>query len=382
MKKIALVFDGLEQGGIERIGVDYVRMCRELGYEVDVYNLAPKHYVTAQFLPKDIKVYNKTFLKYFCPELYSYGAQKWWWGKYAYAIVSPLLTLAQGIRKIVTRKRKYAVATSIAGHINDLSFVAKNFIKADRKICWCHGNILSYFAICDAYPFLYKKVDKFVVLSSAAQKDIYAGHKYMYDKEIIKIYNPTYFSLSSCNKEKVEEYSTKYGDFIWMVSRFEWRKAHEIAIEAVKRLKEKGVDKKIVFVGSGETLDGHKKFAEKIGIADNCIFTGYQSNVQDYIAASHVNLLTSRWEGLPTVIVEAMTIGKPCVMTNSDDGEVSGNGKYCKLVEIDDIDAIVDGLYELYTNPETYKKYQGLSLERAKAFAPDTVKSKLAKLLS
>ena len=77
-----------------------------------------------------------------------------------------------------------------------------------------------------------------------------------------------------------------------------------------------------------------------------------------------------------------MTIGKPCVMTNSDDGEVSGNGKYCKLVEIDDIDAIVDGLYELYTNPETYKKYQGLSLERAKAFAPDTVKSKLAKLLS
>ena len=192
---------------------------------------------------------------------------------------------------------------------------------------------MSYFAICDAYPFLYKKVDKFVVLSSAAQKDIYAGHKYMYDKEIIKIYNPTYFSLSSCNKEKVEEYSTKYGDFILMVSRFEWRKAHEIAIEAVKRLKEKGVDRKIVFVGSGETLDGHKKFAEKIGIADNCIFTGYQSNVQDYIAASHVNLLTSRWEGLPTVIVEAMTIGKPCVMTNSDDGEVSGNGKYCKLVE-------------------------------------------------
>ena len=59
MKKIAFVFDGLEQGGIERIGVDYVRMCRELGYEVDVYNLAPKHYVTAQFLPKDVKVFNK-----------------------------------------------------------------------------------------------------------------------------------------------------------------------------------------------------------------------------------------------------------------------------------------------------------------------------------
>ena len=167
-----------------------------------------------------------------------------------------------------------------------------------------------------------------------------------------------------------------------MVGRFEFGKCQDVAIKVIKELKNRGLEKNIVFIGDGSTITTMKNLAKAEGVENLCIFTGYQSNVQDYIAVSYINILLSRWEGLPTVMIEAMTIGKPCVMNSCDDGEVSGNGKYCKLVEIDDIDAIVDGLYELYTNPETYKKYQGLSLERAKAFAPDTVKSKLAKLLS
>ena len=39
--KIAMVFDGLQTGGIERVGVDYARLFRELGHEVDAYNLRP-----------------------------------------------------------------------------------------------------------------------------------------------------------------------------------------------------------------------------------------------------------------------------------------------------------------------------------------------------
>jgi glycosyltransferase involved in cell wall biosynthesis len=113
---------------------------------------------------------------------------------------------------------------------------------------------------------------------------------------------------------------------------------------------------------------------------ENCFFVGAKYNVCDYIAASYINLLTSKWEGLPTVIIEAMSMGKPCVMTNTDDGEVSSNGKYCMLTELDNIQQITDDLYLLYTDRAVYEKYAKLSLERAEEFKPSKVSKKLEEL--
>lgn len=382
MKKIAFVFDGLEQGGIERIGVDYVRMCRELGYEVDVYNLAPKHYVTAQFLPKDVEVFIKPFSKYLCPEFYIKLVQKYWWGKYAYSFISPIISFIQFFYKLLSKKRKYDYAIAIAGHVPDISFITKNFIKSKVKITWCHGSILSYYSMSSAYSYLYKKIDRFVVLSSVGQKDIYVGNRYMFDKKIFKIYNPTYFSINKCDSTNIKQYKKLYKDYILMVGRFEFGKCQDVAIKVIKELKNRGLEKNIVFIGDGSTITTMKNLAKAEGVENLCIFTGYQSNVQDYIAASYINILLSRWEGLPTVIIEAMTIGKPCVMNSCDDGEVSGNGKYCKLVNLENVDSIADNLYELYTDKKVYKKYQQLSLDRAKDFTPETVKFKLQELLS
>ena len=41
--KIAMVFDGLQVGGIERVGVDYVSLLENIGHDVEVVNLNPKH---------------------------------------------------------------------------------------------------------------------------------------------------------------------------------------------------------------------------------------------------------------------------------------------------------------------------------------------------
>ena len=40
--KIAMVFDGLQIGGIERVGADYAKLLRQLGHEVTILNLMPK----------------------------------------------------------------------------------------------------------------------------------------------------------------------------------------------------------------------------------------------------------------------------------------------------------------------------------------------------
>ena len=123
------------------------------------------------------------------------------------------------------------------------------------------------------------------------------------------------------------------------------------------------------------------ELAEKEGIRENCIFLGNCNDVENYISASYINLLSSKWEGLPTVIIEAMSLGKPCIMTNSDDGEVSSNGKYCLLNEIDDIEGISDSLKLLYEDQNVYQQYIELSIQRSKAFQPETIKKEIIRLL-
>ncbi len=380
--KIAFVFDGLGFGGIERVGIDYIKLCLQMGHEVDVYNLSPKYNALVEQLPPEVKYFKKKLSRKLCPEFYSYGVQKAWWGKFAYAVLSPFVTLLQGVKKLFSKKRKYDVAIAFSGHINDLSFVAKNFIKAKQKICWCHGNILSYFAICDAYPILYKKIDKFVVLSSAGQKAVYAGHKFMYNKKIYKIYNPTFIQEKEVDHKRVAELKEMYGDFILYVGRFDKIKGQDVAVKVVKKLKDNGCKKHIVFLGNGDTFETVKRLAVDLGVDGLCHFMGAKTNVCDYIMASYINLLTSKWEGLPTVIIEAMALGKPSVMTNSDDGEVSGNGKYCKLVAVDDVDGITEAIANLYSDETEYARYVDLSERRAGDFMPQRVEMQFKELIS
>ncbi len=381
MKKIAFVFDGLGMGGVERVGLDYIRMCVDEGCSIDVFNMRPQANDLVKDLPEGVKYYPYNLSNNGCPETYSYGVHNWWWGKYAYAIISPILTLKQAVQKLFYPGKKYDVAISMAGHINDMSFVGKNYIKADKKICWCHGALISFLAICDAYAMLYKRFNTIVTLSSVDQGHIYYGKSFFHGINIAKIYNPTYILDRKLDNEKISSLKEKYGDYILYVARFDEGKGHDIAIKAMKALKEKGLDKKILFAGEGITLESMKQLAEKENVSANCVFLGNVYDIENYEAASHINMLTSSGEGLPTVIIEAMTFGKPCVMTNSDCGEVSANGRYCFLVDVDDFEAVADRLSKLYLDADVYNEYANKALERAAEFKPDNIKEKLFKVI-
>lgn len=378
--KIAIVFDSLGYGGIESVGVNYIKLMLDMGHAVDVYNLHPTENAMISQIDSRAKYIPLSFDRKICPDLYTYGIQKWWWGKFAYPVISIALELYLALKKI-RYNNQYDVAISFSGHINDLTFVAKEFVKAKRKICWCHGTLLSYLAICDAYPILYKKIDVIVTLSDMGEQNVYAGHNYLYDKMIVKIYNPVFIKNKFLNQSKIEELRNKYGQFILMVARATEPKDYKTAINAMRFLKDKGYEKFIIFVGDGPDLDEYKEYAEKLQVQDLCVFEGSRDDVQNYIYASYINILASKWEGLPTVIAEAMAMGKPCVMTKSDGGEISDGGKYCYLTSIGDYEAIGNALIELFSNIETYKAYAKLSKERFICFEPEFIKNQLATLL-
>lgn len=379
--KIAFIFDSFEVGGIERVGADYVNMLYEHGHLVTVYNLHPNENAFKIELPEGVEYKEVKFDRKICPELYSYGVKRWWWGKFAYPILHTVLSLYVRLKKILFVKDKYDVAIAFSGHINDLTFLTSGFLKTEKKVAWCHGAILPYLAVCDGYADLYKKVDALVTLSDMLQYSIYAGHAFLHEKKIKRIYNPSYIQSRDIDENKVENIKQRYGDFVLMVARATEQKDHKTAILAMKQLKQMGVCKNIVFLGDGELKERLVEFAKLEEMSDSCFFAGNVQDVQNYIKASHINLLASIYEGLPTVMVEAMGLAKPCVMTISDGGELSQYGKYCFLTPIGDYKAIAQALYQLYSNEKIYKEYENLSMERFEYFKPEKIYTEVSEFL-
>lgn len=378
--KIAIVFDSLGYGGIESVGVNYIKLMLDMGHVVDVYNLHPSENAMVKQLDSRANYVTTMFDRKICPDLYTYGIKKWWWGKYVYPFASTILQGYLLIKRLGYHKN-YDVAIAFSGHVNDLTFVAKNFVKANRKLCWCHGTLLSYIAICDGYPILYKKFDVIVTLSDMGEHNVYAGHGFLHKKNIKKLYNPVMIKQKELNPEKINELKSRYGDFILMVARATEQKDYKTAIKAIRLLRDNGYEKYIVFVGDGPGLAEYKEYASDLNVDDLCAFEGSRDDVQNYACASYINLLASKFEGLPTAVAEAMAFGKPCVMTKSDGGELSDGGKYCILTDIGDAEAIAHSLADLYDNEGLYKKYESLSIERFRFFEPELIKKELAILL-
>ena len=98
---------------------------------------------------------------------------------------------------------------------------------------------------------------------------------------------------------------------------------------------------------------------------------GFVDNPYAYVAQSDVFVFSSLWEGLPTVLIEALACGTPIVSTDCPTGptEVLENGKYGKLVPVDDAPALAKAIEETLDNPPNPQKLREraeyLSVEKA-----------------
>lgn len=102
------------------------------------------------------------------------------------------------------------------------------------------------------------------------------------------------------------------------LGRFSWQKNPQRLIKIIGEIVKKLPDARFVLIGKGNLLGEAKALAEELHIQDNITFTGCLSNPFPYLRASRFMLMTSRLEGTPMCILEAMTLGLPVVSTGVD----------------------------------------------------------------
>jgi len=103
---------------------------------------------------------------------------------------------------------------------------------------------------------------------------------------------------------------------------------------------------RLVILGEGPDRSELLGLAAALGVADDVAFPGFSDNVYAYMAHAAAFVLSSRWEGLPTVLVEALACGAPVIATDCPSGprEILAGGRYGRLVPVGDADALASAM--------------------------------------
>lgn len=105
------------------------------------------------------------------------------------------------------------------------------------------------------------------------------------------------------------------------VGRLSEEKNQALAIRALAKVREKGLDARLVIIGGGTLRAGYEKLSEELGLQDCVLFTGEVENVAPYYRSSiDVLLVPSLYEGQGRIVAEAQLFGLPVIASDAVPG--------------------------------------------------------------
>lgn len=167
--------------------------------------------------------------------------------------------------------------------------------------------------------YVAKNTTRFVVLNDQIQQDLYRWG--VTESQIVSIPNgvPTYPPISKENRIESRKILGLPLDrqVIVCVGKQSQKKNHTTLLDAFIKLRNDGNEAFLIFLGDGSMRYELERQALKGGVKDRIIFKGWVNNVLDYLYASDVFVLPSLVEGLSNALLEAMSVGMPCVASNA-----------------------------------------------------------------
>jgi glycosyltransferase involved in cell wall biosynthesis len=130
------------------------------------------------------------------------------------------------------------------------------------------------------------------------------------------------------------------------IGRLTGQKRFSDLIDAFARVYERRPCK-LIILGEGELRETLQDRIDQYGLTKHAKLPGFVSNPLDYMRKAGVFVLSSGWEALPTVLIEALAAGCPIVSTDCDHGarEILDNGAYGQLVPVGAVEDLADAIY-------------------------------------
>ncbi|MBS7334511.1 MAG: glycosyltransferase [Weeksellaceae bacterium] len=352
-KKILIRIGSLRHGGAEKVLVTFLKNLSPDKYEIDLLlNLYSGKYlkdvpswITIYYLnkgemittnrPQDIpekafRVIYQTILKKFPKLLY----------------------------KFILPNKKYDIEfAAIHGMADE---ILNSPIKSSKKIVWIHNDLSNIPEYTNERLKTFFKFDRILVISEKINQ-MFLDLAVSEDEKnkVVRIYNPIdvdeikSLAKEPCDFQKVENEPT----FVSIGTVFP-QKGYDCLLRAHRRLLDEGFKHQVWIVGDGYDFPNIKKLVDELQVNNTAHLIGFKENPYPYFVKADYYILSSRYEGYPTVLFEAMTLAKPILATDvSGVREMLNDGELGHIID-NSQDAIYEGLKYFIQHPEVAKKYQ------------------------
>jgi glycosyltransferase involved in cell wall biosynthesis len=134
---------------------------------------------------------------------------------------------------------------------------------------------------------------------------------------------------------------------------------------------------RLVILGEGPERSAIEAAVRRQGLEDSVSLPGFVDNPYALMARAAVVALSSRWEGLPTVLIESLAVGTPVVATDCPSGprEILRDGAFGALVPPGDVHALARAIAQVLTSARRYTPSDAL-----RPFMPDVALDQYAQM--
>lgn len=352
-KKILIRIGSLRHGGAEKVLVTFLKNLPQNQYEIDLLlNLYSGKYLSEvpdwiniiylnkgemittnriQDIPKKaMRVIYQTALKKFPTLLYN--------GK--------------------LKGKKYDIEFAAIHGMRDE--VLNSPLQSSKKIVWIHNDLSQVKEYTETEIKKFFGFDKIMVISEKIEKlFLELAENETQKQKIVKIYNPldTEEIVSKAKQTIINyEFDQKVPTFISVGTIFP-QKGFDRLLKVHKKLLEQGFKHKILIVGDGYDFENIKKLKTELNVDETATMLGFTDNPYPYFNKADFYILSSRYEGFPTVLFEAITLKKKIIATEvSGVREMLNNGELGLIVENSE-EGIYSGMKKALLDSQDFEKY-------------------------
>lgn len=227
--------------------------------------------------------------------------------------------------------------------------------------------------VSNAAKHLLGSTDCVVAVSEGVKESIV--EKTVVDPEMISVlHNPICIDEIRVQAQETVKHrwlDSDQTDVVLSVGRLEPQKDLDTLLRAFALVRKERPQAKLIIAGDGSQRHHLESVADKLGIADDVSFSGYVENVYGYMSRADVFVLSSKHEGLPSTLIEALACGCPVVSTDCPSGprEILEGGVLGPLVPVGDEQALAEAVHTTLDDPTNTERLRS----RAEEFSMNAV---------
>lgn len=324
-KRLAIFISGMFGGGAQRVTLTLAQGMVERGYAVDLALARAEGPYLAE-VPESVRVVD---LK-------------------ASRVLSSLPALTHYLR----RERPEAML-SVMNYVNIVALWARRLADVPTRLIVSEHNTLSRASLrsprwrrwlmTQLITRFYPWADDIVAVSKGVAGDL-AQATGLPRERIQVIYNPV---VTPGLQEKAQApldhpwFAPGEPPVLLAAGRLTTQKDFPTLIQAFAHVRQ-ARPARLLILGEGQDRPVLEALVRKLGLEQDVSLPGFVGNPYPYMARASLFVLSSRWEGLPTVLIEALYCGAPLIATDCPSGprEILADGQYGQLVPVGDVAAL------------------------------------------